>query len=132
MTNNRRRSGEADRTNVVALWKAIYETGRTDRVCDQLVRRRPVPPRLLARIARQQDPPAAYTLTGMQREVLLLAGEGLTTRQSAVRLRLSFYTVQKFRQQIIQRMKTRTLTEAYATAFRMQLLTGTSEWGTGG
>ena len=78
--------------------------------------------RLLPRLRREASQPAPPPLTGREREVLALLGEGLSNQAIAERLDVSLNTVRNHVQNVLTKLHAHSRLEAVAVAARQGLL----------
>lgn len=98
----------------VTRWRELYRAGEAGRVADATVRAHHalvgIPDTLVDAIAK--DPPTA--LSTRELEVILLAAEGLSVKETALRLGISRWTVKGYRHAAFCKLNARNVAQAVA------------------
>lgn len=100
----------AEMTQRVDLWKLVPADSRVA-LCDEIIRTRPVPPRLLAALL---EPPH---VTGRETQVAHLVAEGLEDMEIADRLGVSYQTVKTHVKSLLRKLAVRNRVELAAVVY---------------
>lgn len=67
----------------------------------------------------KQRKPRSLSVTAREREVLTLAADGLSIKETATQLNLSTYTVDTYVRKLMNKLKARNMKHVIALSFRM-------------